>query len=149
MKKIRILFPAILAMATLLFTTGCAGVSKTGKLAGYMGTSTALTQHPEWRPHFVQAEKDLAVLEAQETIDIVTLLAVMNRLPIKELKSPEARIVITTVTITIEEFNGESVALDQVKTEELRKFIHRLREGINLALLQSAPPDAVNRAPGA
>lgn len=126
-----------LLLAAIGFFTGCAGISKTAKLAGYAGTSAALRQHPEWRPHFVTAELDLAALEASETIDVVNVLAIMNRLPVDKLNSADAVIIITTATITIQEFGGGAVSLNEVQTAEVKAFVHKLREGIKLALTQT------------
>jgi len=129
--------PAWLLIGTLaLGAVGC-GLTKTGKLAGYISTREALRQNPDWRPYFVQAEHDLQVLEESEDIDYVNVLAIMDRLPIKQLKTEEATIIVTATTIIIEEAGGGSITLSDVQKAELRKFVNRLRQGIKLALAQS------------
>lgn len=132
--KFSFLLSTIILAFTINCFTGCAGLSKTGKLTGYVGTSEALKQHPEWRPQFVSAEADLATLETSESIDVVNVLAIMRRLPVSKLDSQNAVIVITSATVLIEEFGGGSISLNAQQTDELRQFVHRLREGINLAL---------------
>lgn len=129
----------IVFTAAVLLGAGCSTtntaqdqrVATGAKLAVYVGSAAYLKEHPEKRAAFVTARQELRVLEAAETIDFVTLFAIVNRLPIKELKSPEAQIAITASTILLTDFAG-SLPVDQL--ERLRPIVTAIRQGLDLAL---------------
>lgn len=125
--------------ALLLIPTGCATtpenvtrVASASKIAAYVGTAAALQQKPAWRPGFVTAVAELKALEASETIDFVTLLAIVNRLPIKELKSPEAVLIISGATLVLQEYGGQLVDIGQI--EKIRPIVTAIRQGVELGL---------------
>ena len=126
------------AILGLLFT-GCGTLTPTQqqravtatKIAAYVGTHEAVRQHPEWRDGFQQAVNDLGVMEASSKIDATMILAIMQRLPVKELKSPQATLAITAATILLSDYAG-SVPLDQV--QQLKPVVTAMREGIELGL---------------
>lgn len=55
------------------------------------GTAYVLNAHPEWRPQFQQAEDDLNLLVASPSINLDDILAIVQKLPVKELKGSTAQ----------------------------------------------------------
>lgn len=146
MKKTRNLILGLLLGAILCFSlgslTGCATTGGNGttvqdftpaiKTAAMVGTVYSLREHPEWAPAFKTAAADLAILETAEKIDFNTILAIVLRLPVKELQSPDARLAISGATILLSGYGDKIVALE--KLENLRPVAKALREGIELGL---------------
>jgi hypothetical protein len=126
-----------LVATTAMLATGCASIGRNSslvtsvKVAAYTGTAVGLADHPEWRRGFEEAHADLALIEQAEVIDFVFVLAVVQRLPVKELKSDKAAILITAATILLSDYGG-SLPLDRL--EELRPVVKAMREGIGLGL---------------
>ncbi len=130
---------ALLIAAALCFT-GCqtagnrdtaARVQTAAKLAAYVGTTEYLRARPETRPGFVLAVEALKQIETAETVDLPTLLAVVNKLPVKNLHSDRAQMIVTTATILLSDFAG---ALPLEKLNELKPVATSIREGVELAL---------------
>lgn len=121
----------LLLVAALLALPACS-TTRGVKTAAYLGTALALDEHPNWKPAFQQAYDDLGIIEAAETIGLPEVLAILHRLPIKELKSPKAVIIITATALLIEETG--SPELSPVTTAKLRPVVKDLRAGIKLAL---------------
>lgn len=129
---------------TVITTDPVTGVSVTNQVfdvtritplvetAAFEGTAVALTEHPEWRDGFNAALKELKFLEASEHIDFTTVLAIIQRLPVKELKSQEARLAISGGTLLLSQVRGSTTALD--KLENLRPIVTALRAGVELGL---------------
>jgi hypothetical protein len=126
---------------TLLAMSGCSTLSNRTqgeklapifKLAAYIGTAEALSQNPEWRQAFSDASQEITHLASQETIDFVTLYAAISKLPVKELKSDRATILITSANILLMEFSEGPVSLDTVA--DLRKIAEAIRDGINIGI---------------
>lgn len=126
------LLATIALSTTLLLTPSCTTV-KGVKSAAYLGTSLALTQHPEWRLGFEQAYASLGVLEAADTISVAEVLAILHTLPVKELRSPTAVIIITSIGIVIEEVGGPEIDQETVE-KKIRPIVKDLRAGIKLGL---------------
>jgi hypothetical protein len=91
-----------------------------------------LDEHPNWKLYFQQAYDDLGVLEKATTIGLPEVLAIINRLPVKELQSKTAKISILSATLLIEEVG--SPAIDAQHVDKLRPIVRDLRKGIKLAL---------------
>jgi hypothetical protein len=111
------------------------------KVAAFSGTSIALQEHPEWIKGFNEALGDLKLIEASPKIDFTTVLAVVQRLPVKELKSPEAKLAITGGTMLLAEYSPEInqiTALDKV--QEIRPIVTALREGVEQGLATISVP---------
>lgn len=132
-----ILLAGILAAAALL-STGCQTtasrserVQTAAKLAAYVGTTEYLRARPETRPGFILAVEALKQIESAETVDLVTLLAVVNKLPTKELRSDRAQMLITSATILLSDFAG---ALPLERIGELKPVATSIREGVELGL---------------
>ncbi len=114
----------------LLLTPGCATfnnptavqrISSAAKVAAYVGTSEYIRQHHD----------SLAQIEQSETIDATLVLAILNQLPVKELKSERATVIITAATIIVNDYIG-SIPADQ--TDKIRPLVKALREGIELGM---------------
>ena len=134
--KLNLLATAVLA-ATLTIT-GCATSPQTqqraqtaAKLAAYVGGSEYLRAHPETRPAFVLARDQLKAIEQAETVDLTTLLAIVNQLPVKELKSDRAQMLVTAATIILADYAG---ALPLEKLNDLKPVAQAIREGLDLVL---------------
>jgi hypothetical protein len=141
MKKLNSLLAITLCLLScLLLNSGCQTAGSTdslprvltaAKLASYIGVSEYLRVHPETKPAFLLAVQSLKQIEASTTVDLVTLLAVVNQLPTKELRSERAQMFITSATILIADFGGQ---LPIEKLNELKPVATAIREGIELAL---------------
>lgn len=113
------------------------------KIAAYTGTSYALAEHPEWKPQFEEARRELAFIAGQPVIDFATVLAIVNRFPIKELKSDDAKIIITAGTLLLIEFGGDPVNLN---VENMRPIVLALHDGVLLGLgMVPSRVDALNK----
>jgi len=64
-------------------------------------------------------------------VDLATLLAIVNQLPVKELKSSTAKIIITSATILLEDYAG---SLPADRLAELRPLVSAIRQGLDLGL---------------
>lgn len=135
-----------LLLATLLLFTGCATtpvatakrIQSAAKVAAYVGTWEFIHQKPEARAAFQTAHDELVFLESQETIDLVTLLAIVHRLPVKELKSPQAQLIIGASMLLLSDYAG-SLPVGDMAT--LKPLVSAIREGIALGLA-AAPTTA-------
>lgn len=125
----------------LLLTNGCAfrsGITSDPtnygpklKQVAFEGTQLVLSEHPEWREHFLTAADDLNVLANNPTIDLNSVLDIINRLPVKELKSRDARLAISGARLLLVFANVE-VPVDKV--EKIRPIVTNLRDGIQEGL---------------
>jgi hypothetical protein len=128
---------AFVLVLVLVLGPGCATTSETQqlatatKMAAYIGTSEYLLAHPEARPKFEAAERELFALESAETIDAITILAIAQRLPVKELKSERAAIYVTAATVLLSDY-GATVPVDQL--DNLKPIVRAMREGVALGL---------------
>lgn len=125
--------------------TGQRDIAPAIKTAAYMGTAYAILENPSWRKGFEEAVFDLKLLEAAETIDFTMVLSIVNRLPVKELRSSKAAILITSATILLSDYGG-SLPLDQF--EKLKLVVKAMREGIELGLGPTPANIVVEIQPG-
>lgn len=134
-------FRILCALAMLLcLNTGCVTgpdgqnqadiprISRVTQEAAAFGTEEALLEHPEWMAHFQKAHTELAVLEKAETIDFLDVLEIVNRLPVSELESREARLAIRGARILISGIDLPIVSADRLT--ELRPIVKALRIGL-------------------
>lgn len=113
--------------SALLFTgpTGCALLSKNSTpeqkqadvrnlsfAAASIGTSEALLQNPSWRPRFEAAYANLNQLVESKLVTGTLLRNVLASLPVKELKSPQARIAIVGATTLFDSLVGTQVNVE-------------------------------------
>lgn len=132
---------SILVAIAIVAFTGCASMSpqtqsriQTGAtIAAYVGTSETLRAHPEYRKGFEIAVAELKVLEIGP-IDTVKLLEIVNRLPVKELKSDRAQMIITVATIVLADEIG---ATPLEKLNDLKPVVTAIRSGIERGLAGS------------
>lgn len=133
----KILF-SILALSVIAFV-GCKTVDGEKQLdsqkvaavaysAAAVGTEAALMQHPEWLPQFQLAADDLAALEGNGTINVDSILEIISRLPVKELKSENAQLAINGARILIGAAGYSTVEADKLK--ELQPVVSAIRAGI-------------------
>lgn len=108
-------------------------VARVAREAAQFGTSEALRGHPEWRQKFVDAQLELKFLQTSPTLGIADLLRVINRLPVNELKSDEARIAITGARILIAGLNLPEVSAERLA--QLQPIAGAISEGIGAGLL--------------
>ncbi len=135
-------FTVLLAI-TLLTSQGCATfggnsttiqrVQTASKLAAYVGASEYIRQHPETRVAFTLARDQLIQIESSEHVDLTLLMSILDRLPVKDLKSERSQLLITAATIVLSDFAG-SLPVD--KLDELKPVAKSIREGLDLALTQ-------------
>lgn len=137
--------------AICLLSLGCSttGGSKTQQqriesgvyVASAIGTSIALQEHPEWRPGFELALNDLKILETQPA-DMVTLMAIITRLPVKELRSSQATLIIEGAIILLsDQFGTTEVAGVDDKVKDIRPYIIAIRRGIERGLTNNPVPN--------
>lgn len=148
MKTPLFLFGAALAAFIVAALTGCAGgpnAQQVGMIVSEViakdATYLALKKKPEWRDEFEIARADLNTLAQEDTPAFDKLQEIVRRLPVKELKSEEAELLIGDLAILVKGFTpnqGEIIYADQ--TEKLRGFIVALRDGIGQGLTIGAPP---------
>jgi hypothetical protein len=140
----------VLAIAWLLLFTGCAGgplpvgslvstnqeenlrnLSDAVHEAAATGTEVGLYENPGTRPYFVAALAHLDALIEAKNFDPAELKAALNKLPIKELKSPVARIVINR-GISVYRRYAERIDID--RQVYVASTIRALRDGIQEGL---------------
>lgn len=133
-------FSIVSCLLALALAAGCATapnsntvarIKTSAKLAAYVGSAEYLRARPETRPGFILALESLKEIESAPTVDLTTLLAVVNRLPTKDLRSERAQLLITSATIMLSDFGGQ-LPLEQLN--ELRPVVTAIREGVELAL---------------
>lgn len=128
---------SIVVAASLM--VGCSTMSPTtsqrmqtaAKVVAYVGAKSYMDYHPESRAAFAIAKTKLVELSQAESLDWVTLLGIMNSLPIKQLENKDAKMIITIATITLSDYAGE-LPLDKLK--ELQPLAGALAEGLTMAL---------------
>jgi hypothetical protein len=141
-----------LTLALLLFT-GCASTEGGGgsqaaiigfiEDAAMIGTAEALIEKPAWKPRFEQAHTELTAAIANARFDGATFRQILNQLPIKELKSREARIGITFAELKFVRY-GRNVGIDQ--PDWVKQGMTAVRNGIGLGLGLGLPPVPEKRA---
>lgn len=114
----------LLAIAPLTFS-GCAifnasstteqkaaEVQRLCYAASSIGTQEALLQNPAWRPQFEFAYTNLDDLVKTHTITGALLRQVIYALPVKELKSDQARIAIEGATVLFDSYAGTQINIE-------------------------------------
>lgn len=134
MKSIKALFAIIglcaLAACSTMSPQTESRIRTSATIAAYIGTVETLRKHPEYRVGFETAAAELRVLEDGK-IDTIKLLEIVNRLPVKELKSDRAQMIITAATIVLADEIG---ATPIEKLDDLKPVVGAIREGIERGL---------------
>jgi hypothetical protein len=120
----------------LLGATGCATFKQDAasnaqriKVAAYLGTYEALHARAEWRPQFQLVAANLRTIEDADVIDFTTVLAVLQTLPIKELKGERTVVYVTAAAMLLDD-----TRLRVKNTDEARTVVRALREGLELGM---------------
>ncbi len=100
--------------------------------AASLGTQEALLQNAGWRPQFATAYENLNILVNSKVVTGTLLRQVLASLPVKELKSPQARIAIETATILFDSTAGTKVDLE--KSAYLLAAATGIRDGLKTGL---------------
>jgi hypothetical protein len=138
MKK---LFPLMLAaVLSISLFTGCATTpggdrdyTPAVKQAAYLGTFFVLREHPEWREKFEAAANQLEAIAAAERLDFSLVLAIVGTLPVTELKSDDAKIIITSAQLLLADYGGgPAVSLEH--SAQTRAIVGALATGIRAGL---------------
>jgi hypothetical protein len=101
------------------------------KQAAKEGTNLVVAEHPDWRQHFLDASDELNIIANAPNINFQTVIDIVNRLPVKELKSKDAKLAISGARIVLS-FVQVEVPLDKV--EKYRPIVVALRDGIQEGL---------------
>jgi hypothetical protein len=144
-------FPLVFALvafwcvAPVALHTGCAlfsssattdqkarDVQNLAYAAASLGTQSALLQNASWRPQFVSAYESLNTLVNSKVITGALLRQVLASLPVKELKSPQARLIIESATTLFDATAGTSIDLD--KSVYLLAAATGIRDGLKVGL---------------
>ncbi len=136
---------AFMCVAPVALQTGCALFSKDAPLeqkardvqnlayaAASLGTQSALLQNAAWRPQFVSAYESLNTLVNSKVVTGALLRQVLDSLPVKELKSQQARLVIESATLLFDSTAGTSINLE--KSVYLLSAATGIRDGLRVGL---------------
>jgi hypothetical protein len=124
-------------MIVMIGSLGCASLTKPesleskSKAVAWLATAKLTKDHPEWSPHFAQARDDLGILLAAETIDTATVLAIVNRLPVDELRGNDATLYIGGAVMFFEDELGR-ISIES--PAERQAIVRGLIAGITLGL---------------
>lgn len=109
-------------------------ISAVAREAATVGTQEALLARPDWYNGFATAHDELVRLSNQPTIGVGDLLDILNRLPVKELKSRDARIAISVARITIAGANWS--VIDAERLDQIKPVIIAIYEGMEAGGVQ-------------
>ncbi len=105
--------------------------------AASLGTSEALLENPSWAARFDAAEAQLDQLVTQKIITGDLLRKIIAALPVNELKSPQARIAISTATTLFDSIAGTQVNIE--RAPYVLAAASGIRDGIKVALEHLVP----------
>src|SRR5881394_340786 len=80
--------------------------------AASIGTSVALKQNPDWKPQFDLAYTTLDSLINQKRVTGQLLRDIISKLPVKELKSDNAKIAIEGATVLFDATVGDRINIE-------------------------------------
>jgi hypothetical protein len=130
----------------LLFTTGCTTTEQqqllnvTAQIIAKDATYFTLREKPELRDEFERALFELNEIAIAENINFSHVVALVQRLPVDELRSDDARIIASDVLIIVNGFapnQGEIISPERL--DRIRAFVVALRDGVKIGLSQSRP----------
>jgi|GEM_PF-3916538 len=119
-------------------------VDRVAKQAAIDGTTEVLGTHPEWRAQFQQAEDDLNILANSPSVSLDDILAIAQRLPVKELKSQTARLSFEGATLTISLLDVPE--LPATANADIQSIAKSIADGIAQGIA-TAPPIPAAAAP--
>ncbi len=118
-----------------LLVAGCATtvnierVAAATKEAVTLGTEVALIEHPEWRTSFYEVSAGLRLLAEADKITLDGILSSLNKLPVSELSSDKARLIISGARLVIAVSGWSDTEI--VQTEQLRPIALAIADGID------------------
>lgn len=131
----------ILSTLTLtVLLTGCITADKARMICPQVetiaarGTKSVLLANPQHRAGFEAAAVLLEQAAKDTTLDFTDLAAVLDKLPVRELQSEDARLLIDTGLITIKLLFPNDPALDVSDYESATVIAGCLAGGIHLGL---------------
>lgn len=135
MTKIKFLFA--IPLSALFVLTGCKTVPNPITIgaiqsAANIGASIALNDNPALRPQFQAAHDQLGTFLKDGKLTSAQLTTILNLLPIKELKSDTARIIITTTLVLFDSYIQQ--ATDITKVASIQIVGSALYNGLDTAL---------------
>lgn len=109
------------------------------ELASYNGATIFLDKNPLSRPKFEKAIEELNVL-LDKGVTVEGITAVVKGLPIKELESPEGKLIINNAIIIFGVFSDDIVTLPALeKARLLAPVAAAIRDGLQQALDDTVP----------
>lgn len=137
MKKLTPLFVPALALAFLagcLSPQGQADLERRLERVTTLGVDAILIEHPQWTNEFRLAATDLRIIEATtNNVGIEQVIAIVRRLPVKELRTPQARLYINAGIFILEEA-GVPLEVNPESSARIKGVAGALRRGIETAL---------------
>lgn len=127
---------SLIATVVLFATVGCSTLSSSdvtristvSQQAASIGTREVLLSHPDWKPKFQLAADQLNALAIAPSISVASILQIVQQLPVKELKSQEARLSFEGATLLISAINVPEVPAD--KLAQLQPIAKAIADGI-------------------
>lgn len=130
----------ILPVALILGLVGCATTNqdqqaawlRRASSAAYLGSTIYLVKNPQAQPAFEQVYTELQALEQLEKIDPPALAALLQKLPIKELKGGDSAIYVALFVVVWDEVTSSGVTVDNPLF--VRQYAAAIRQGIGRSL---------------
>lgn len=148
---------ATLGLVGLLVLTGCSTTSqnqttwltpvrveKLTKLGTYVAVSAYLNENPADKATFVSVKASLQILVDQSKWDSVTVAAILQNLPVKELQTTEAKLAFQGGLLLVDLLGYGS--FDAKNVEHVKAFIIGFNDGLDLALSFTANNKVAARA---
>lgn len=108
------------------------------RIVAQLGAGEALLEHKDWKPAFQTAAADLRIIEAGETVSIAQVVAIVQRLPVKELQSDRTKLYVATGMLILLEA-GTPTELNPDTSAGVKAVARGLRTGIENAVAYVAP----------
>lgn len=131
------------ALVGILMSCGCATTGNNqpnpahmaalAELAAYNGTVIRLLNHPDDAERFVTVAKAIKTQLDAGAFDPIAFTLTLQSLPIKEMQSPEAVLVVGSALVLWDVYGGQVVGLDE--TTYVKPVMEAVYRGINRGLL--------------
>lgn len=129
MKKLTLSILAfVLVGCSTLSTSDVSRIAAVSQQAASIGTREVLINHADWKPQFVIAAAQLHALAISPTLGVQDILKIVQQLPVKELKSQEARLSFEGATLLISAINVPTVPADRLA--QLQPIAQAIADGI-------------------
>jgi hypothetical protein len=129
-------------------TLDAARIARASKQAAQDATVNLLTQHPEWLPDFQTAQSDLNILANSPSPSLNDLLAIVQRLPVKQLKGQTAQFSFEGATLILSAI--DIPAMPAQAAADISTIARALSDGVaaGIANVPTPPaPTGTNAAP--